>query len=120
MRTTRSIPISAFADEEARLNALADFMKENRCRVIHMLVKSACRKYGIEPLKQAVASVKPKEQPKDCSTCQHLDTVFFDCCHPEGGGAVDYKPAAVNCLRKDHAWWEPIKSPEVKPKEGRK
>jgi len=62
MRTTRSIPISAFAHEEARLNALAAFLKENRCRVIHMLVKSACRKYGIEPMKTALAKTEPKTE----------------------------------------------------------
>ena len=42
---------------------------------------------------------------KSCKTCQHLDEYFGDCCHPDGQGCLDPRPAMENCLDKDRAWW---------------
>lgn len=43
---------------------------------------------------------------KSCGNCVYLDEYAGDCCHPKGGGCVDYQPALKECLRKDFAWWE--------------
>ncbi len=41
-----------------------------------------------------------------CDTCQFLDEYFGDCCHPDGGGSIDYQPSLDICLNNNYHWWQ--------------
>jgi len=49
---------------------------------------------------------------KSCGTCRHIDEYFGDCCHPDGKGCLDPRPAIIHCLENGHAWWKPKRTRE--------